>query len=418
MRILVVGGGGREHALAWKLSQEASVVWTPANPGIASMPSVKGFSVPASDADGILELCRNEAIDLVVVGPEDPLIGGLADHLRQFGFAVYGPGAAGARLEGSKAFCKEVMQAAGVPTARYENFFEADMAREYATSEWNEGRPVVIKASGAALGKGVVVPASLEEALDAIDMMMVRKELGDAGDEIVIEQRLTGFEFSLLTIVSGTHYQSLPVAQDYKRAHDGDAGPNTGGMGTYSPVASVPLDLVRRTEKEIVEPVLFELAKRGIDYRGTLFAGLMVQDGDPYCLEFNVRFGDPETQSVMRRLGTGFAAAAYAAAQGLAIPSVEVLDNAVVTVVMASQGYPGAYAKGSPISLPEVAADVVVFHAGTALQDGQLVSNGGRVLGVSVTASDVASARARAYEVVGQVNAPGLFFRSDIAARG
>ncbi len=415
MRILVVGSGGREHALAWKLAQEAEVIVAPGNAGIAE--DVPCADVRANDSAGLLALCREKSIDLVVVGPEDPLIAGLADFLRENGVAVYGPGMEGAQLEGSKAFSKQLMEEAGILTARYASFQDSELAKEFARSLHAEGSMPVIKASGNALGKGVVVANSIEEAEEAIDMMMVDREFGEAGSTVVVEERLLGYEFSLLTICSGTEFFSLPVAQDYKRALDGDRGPNTGGMGTYSPVASVPPDLVREAEALAVRPMLEHLKAKGIDYRGTLFSGFMVQNGRPYCLEYNVRFGDPETQTVMRRLGAGFASALLAAANGESIPEIEVLDNSVVTVVVASGGYPGSYAKGVPVQVPSDLPDAVkVFHAGTAMQGGQLVSNGGRVLGVSAVGDTIPAAREAAYQVCSAIGFEGRHYRQDIAA--
>ncbi len=400
--------------MAWKLSQEAEVLAAPGNAGIAA--DVECVAVAGSDFAGIASLAKSRSVDLVVVGPEDFLIDGLADALREEGIAVYGPGKAGARLEGSKAYSKDLMAQAGVPTARYAAFDDPAKAKEFARSLADSGAMPVIKASGNALGKGVIVANMLEEALDAIDLMMVDREFGAAGSTVVVEERLLGFEFSLLTICSGTHFHSLPVAQDYKRALDGDRGPNTGGMGTYSPLPSVPPDLVREAEAQVVKPMLDHLANEGIDYRGTLFSGFMVQNGKPYCIEYNVRFGDPETQTVMRRLGSGFASALLAAAKGEPIPEVEVLDHAAVTVVMASGGYPGNYQKGFPIHIPgDLPAEVKVFHAGTIRKDGHLVTNGGRVLGVSAIGETHADAKAAVYEACGKIEFEGAFYRRDIA---
>lgn len=410
-----MGSGGREHALAWKLAQEAEVIVTPGNAGIAK--DVECLAIAASDFPGLLEACINREIDLVVVGPEDPLIDGLADFLREAGTAVYGPGAAGAMLEASKAYSKDLMIQAGVPTARSGTFEDAEAAKEFARSLTNSGALPVIKASGNALGKGVVVANSIEEAEEAIEMMMVDREFGDAGRVVVVEERLLGFEFSLLTLCSGTDFHSLPVAQDYKRALDGDRGPNTGGMGTYSPVGAAPPDLVREAEDLAVKPMLRRLAAQGIDYRGTLFSGFMVQNGQPYCLEYNVRFGDPETQTVMRRLGKGFADALLAAATGTPIPPVEVLDHSAITVVVASGGYPGSYEKGKLVRLPEgMPENVKVFHAGTAGSGADLLSAGGRVLGVSAVGDTLEEARVDAYQVCDQIEFEGKHFRRDIAA--
>jgi phosphoribosylamine--glycine ligase len=427
MRILIIGGGGREHALAWKLAREHTVYACPGNPGIAQVAECI-VGDPLSTAIQLRP-------DLVVIGPENPLIEGLADRMRVEGLTVFGPGADGAQHEASKAFSKTLMQEAGVPTAPFSIHTDAASARMAAKARFDVGQSVAVKASGAALGKGVVVCDTYEEADDAIAMMLEDRDLGEAGDTVVIEDRLRGWEFSLLSVVSGTEFVSLPVAQDYKRALDGDRGPNTGGMGTYSPVAKVDDDLVRKAEDGIVRPMLVAMKDHGIDYRGVLFSGVMVVDGEPMCLEYNVRFGDPETQTVMRRLGPGLGELLYAAAKGQPLTSVSVDVPSAVTVVLASSGYPGGYAKGVPISIPgDLDESVVVFHAGTAdalrespapeisnlrtnhRGEGEFVSAGGRVLGVSATGATVAEARARAYAAADRIAFEGKMLRRDIAA--
>ena len=410
MRVLIVGGGGREHALAWKLASESEIFACPGNPGIAEL----GTCLPAGSHQDILEHCQSLSIDLVVVGPEDPLVAGLADILRSAGILTFGPNRCGAVLEASKSYSKSLMIKADIPTAGGGSFNNPGYALDFAESLFLGGSGVVVKASGNALGKGVLMCPTFEEAKEAISRMMEHREFGEAGDTVVIEEWLPGREFSLLTLVSGRHYHSLPIAQDYKRALDGDEGPNTGGMGTYSPVPWVTADLIARTEQEIVEPTLRLLRAEGIDYRGTLFTGVMVVDDQPFCLEYNVRFGDPETQSVMRRLGSGFLDALLACARGERIPPCEVLNNAAVTVVLASDGYPGAYQKGVPLHLPELDERVVVFHAGTAMLDGQLVSAGGRVLGISASAQSLESARTLVYQAIQSMNTTGLRCRKDI----
>lgn len=415
MRILIVGGGGREHALAWKLAQEAIVHVTPGNAGIADALPTHGVST--TDTAGLIDLVRRESIDLVVVGPEDPLIAGLADALRGAGTLVFGPGAVGAQLEGSKAFAKELMQAAGVPTAAHATFSESAAAQDWVRSRFAAGRAVAVKASGAALGKGVVVAGSEAEAMEAVAMMMDRAELGEAGRTVVIEDRLTGPEFSLLTLVNESGILSLPVAQDYKRIGDGDTGPNTGGMGSLSPVPWLAPGLVEQAEEEVVRRLLPVLARRGIPFRGVLFSGLLVHEGVPHALEYNVRFGDPETQTVMRRLGPGFAEALRATAAGEPIPRVEVLDHAAVTVVLAAAGYPGPVERGTPISIGPLPEAVQIFHAGTKRDaDGQLVTNGGRVLAVSAVDPTMAEARVLAYQGAEQVTFAGQQMRADIGA--
>ena len=413
MRVLVVGSGGREHALVWKVAQEAEVYCTPGNAGIAS--ACECFDVPPSDRPGIVSLAKNIGADLVIVGSEDPLIEGLADDLRAAEIAVLGPGKQAAQLEGSKAFSKRMMVEARVPTADYGEFTDPADAREYVSQMFSRGRSVAVKASGAALGKGVAVCLTPEEAEQAIARTMIEKVYGPAGDTVVIEDCLYGREFSLLTLVSGRSFRSLPVAQDYKRAYDGDRGPNTGGMGTYSPVSWLDDALIERAEQEVVKPLLDTLLKKGIDFRGVLFSGLMVVEGKPYCLEYNVRFGDPETQSIVRRIGAGFVRALKAVADGKPVPEIEVLDNAVVTVVMASEGYPGKYKKGRKISIPtDLAEEVVVFHAGTSMLMDNLVTSGGRVLSVSATGSDLDEARDTAYDAVESISFKGRQYRNDI----
>ena len=408
MRVLIVGSGGREHALAWKLAQEHEVHACPGNPGIGMVAECHPES-----PEQVANVVRP---DLIVIGPEGPLIEGLADRLRQSGHLVFGPGAGGARLEGSKVFSKQLMLEAGVPTAVSGTFNEVHDASAFARQLLEASGKAVIKASGAALGKGVVICSSQAEVDDTLQSMLVDKDLGEAGSEVVVEEFLDGFEFSLLTLCNEQGSLSLPVAQDYKRALDNNRGPNTGGMGTYSPVASVSSTLISQTESQFVHPLLQALKNRGIAYRGVLFSGVMVKNGDPYCLEYNVRFGHPETQSVMRRLGVSFGEALYATARGEPIPKVEILDNAVVTVVMASAGYPGSVEKGLPISFGVMPPEVVVFHAGTAQIDGKLCTAGGRVLGVSAVGSSIAKARDNAYAAVGNIRFDGAQFRTDIGA--
>ncbi|MBX3096723.1 MAG: phosphoribosylamine--glycine ligase [Fimbriimonadaceae bacterium] len=408
MRILVVGGGGREHALAWRFTQDGHEVCAcPGNPGIQTV----GECILETPEDAF----RRIEPDLVVVGPEDPLVDGIADRLRALGATVFGPGADGARLEASKAFSKQLMVEAGVPTAVAGTFFEPRSASDYARTRFDVGRKVVVKASGNALGKGVVLCDSIDETNDVLREMMVDKSFGDAGETVVIEDRLFGPEFSLLAVVNGRDFVSLPVAQDYKRIGDGDVGPNTGGMGTYSPVAAIREEWVAQAEEQVVAPIIHALGEKGIDYRGVLFAGLMVHEDKPMCLEYNVRFGDPETQTVVRRIGPGLAELLLSAAQGGALSPLENQVPAAVTVMLASKGYPTTSKKGDQITIGDLPEEVVLFHSGTALRDDVLVTNGGRVLGVSATGATVADARRTAYEAVGQIVFDGMQFRSDIA---
>ncbi len=415
MRVLIVGSGGREHALAWRLAREAEVFAAPGNPGIAQC--AECFEVKADDTGGLVELCGRLRPDLAVVGPEAPLIAGLADRLRAAGHAVFGPGADGARLEGSKAFAKEFMREAGVPTAAFATFREAAKAEEFARQAYGEGGQLAVKASGPALGKGVAVAESLEEALAAIRRMMVDREFGDAGSEVVLEERLRGREFSLIALCSGESYASLPTAQDYKRAHDGDSGPNTGGMGSNSPVAWLSAELVADAEDQVLAPILKLLKARAIDFRGALYAGLIVSEGETAkCLEFNVRFGDPETQCILPRVGPGFAEALVAAANGERLPSLRTLANAAVTVVVAAAEYPETPRTGLPLTLATPEEDgVLLFHAATRHGPNGLETSGGRAANVTGVANGLAEARERAYRNVGLVRFEGARWRSDIA---
>lgn len=414
MRILVVGSGGREHALCWKLSQEAEVLCAPGNPGIDE--DCETVAVPVSDHDGIIELARARSVDLVVVGPEDPLVAGLAEKLRMAGVWTFGPSTAAAQHEGSKAWSKSMMVAAGVPTAAALTFHDAGAAKNYARQRFDVGRQVVVKASGAALGKGVIVCDSIDQADNAIDDMLTRKTFGAAGDTVIVEDRLQGREFSLLAVVSDDSYWCLPVAQDYKRVDDGDQGLNTGGMGAYSPVPWLEQWIVERCEEQVIAPMVRHMRDLGIGYRGVLFAGIMIHDNLPSCLEYNVRFGDPETQSIMMRLGSGLATTLSEAAHGRTVPPTPVLDNAVVTVVAASEGYPGDYEKGRTIAVGEMPPTAKVFHAGTGMKDGSLVTNGGRVLAVTAAGTSLAEARAAAYQGMSAVRFEGMHVRQDIAA--
>jgi len=414
MRILVVGGGAREHALAWRLSHEAEVIVAPGNPGIGADCEIT--SISAKDHAGLVTLCKNRAIDLVVVGPEDPLIDGLADVLRAAGIPVYGPNADGARLEGSKAFSKDLMSMAGVPTAAFQTFRDASDALEFARKRFDAGKNVAVKASGNALGKGVVVATTIDEAIDAIETMMIRKEFGSAGETVVIEDRLNGKEFSLLTIVGDDNFVSLPLAQDHKRAFDGDQGPNTGGMGVFSPVVQISDDLVREVERTIVRSTLDVLRVLGISYRGTLFSGIMMDNDKPHCLEFNVRMGDPETQALMMRVTDGYAAALFASATGKLIEPPTILDNASVAVVVAAANYPQSGSKGAPITVGALPTGSKVFHAGTAMVDGRLVTNGGRIMSATASAATMIQARDLAYQAARAVQFEGARYRSDIGS--
>ena len=435
MKILVIGNGGREHALVWRLAQGGHAVFcAPGNPGIAAQATC--LDIAASDLAGIEEAARARSVDLVVVGPEAPLVAGLADRLRAAGVPVFGPGAAGAQLEGSKIFCKEFFQRHGIPTARFfacSTVAEADAAIDDLIGAPGDG--VVVKADGLAAGKGVVVCADRAEARAAARDMLEGGRFGAAGTRVVVEQRLEGRELSIMAVTDGERYQLLAQAEDHKALLDGDRGPNTGGMGTVSPPAWDALGaqdggLLARIEREVFEPTLRGLAAEGIEYRGVLYAGLMIDPaGRPWTLEYNCRFGDPETQPVLARLQGDLADWLAGAAAG-ALPQAPMAWDArtAVCVVLASAGYPARPETGKPISGlagdpgsrpgSGPGEDVMVFHAGTALADGELVTAGGRVLGVTALGADVDAARARAYAAARQISFEGMQMRGDIGARG
>jgi phosphoribosylamine---glycine ligase len=414
VKFLIIGSGAREHSLAWKLAQEGQVYAAPGNPGMEACAETFA-DVNSLDAEAILSLCLELNPDVVVIGPEDPLIRGVADTLRANGYAVFGPGKEGARLEGSKAFSKKLMAQAGVPTAAFEVFTDPAAAAAYARARSAAGRQLAIKASGAALGKGVIVCSTLEESLDAIDRLMVKGEAGEAGHTLVIEDRLIGREFSLLTLVSDGQCLSLPPAQDHKRAFDGDQGPNTGGMGAVSPLDWVTPEMAAEAEAKIAIPILQALGKEGIEFRGCLFSGIMATEEGPMCLEYNVRLGDPECQAVMRRIGSGLGAALAACSEGLPIPKVEILPVAAAAVTLASEGYPMAPQKGRRIEVSHLPQGVELFHAGTEKNSsGDLITSGGRVMTVTAVGPDLESARRAAYKGAECVSFEGMWMRSDI----
>jgi phosphoribosylamine--glycine ligase len=417
--VLVVGGGAREHALVRSLAKSPRIgrlIGAPGNPGIDD--DAETVAVGAEDIPALIAFVEREKIDLTVVGPEAPLVAGLADQLRDRGFAVFGPGADGARLEGSKAFAKEVMEAAGVPTGRAATFTEHATALAYLREH---GAPVVVKADGLAAGKGVIVSHTVEEAEAALAECFVERRFGSAANTVLIEEFLEGEEVSLLSIVSGHQILPLAPAQDYKRILDGDAGPNTGGMGSYSPVPAVDDALYERLVEEAVRPTVAELERRGIDFRGVLYAGLMLTADGPKVLEFNCRFGDPETQALLPRLESDLLELLWAAARGEALPvAAQWRKGPAVGVVMASRGYPASSSKGDAITGLVAASgvgSVEVFHAATGRADGQMVTAGGRVLTVTGLGDTFAEARRRAYEGVAAIHFEGAQHRSDIALR-
>jgi phosphoribosylamine--glycine ligase len=430
MKILIVGGGGREHAITWRLSadeQKHELYCAPGNAGTADI--AVNLAVGAEDVDSIAAWAAAEKPDLVVVGPEAPLVKGLVDELQKLGIPAFGPVAAGARMEGSKRFAKEIMDAAGVPTGKAETFTDASAAKA-ALSGY--GLPVVIKADGLAAGKGVIVAETLADAESAIDDMLVANKFGAAGAEVLIEEFLHGEECSILAMVDGENAVLLPSSQDHKRIFDGDRGPNTGGMGAYSPAPVVTADKLPMIKEKIIMPVVRELKKRGIIYRGILYAGLMVNDENSYphgplaksgstvnVVEFNARFGDPETEAVLPRIGGDFARALLNAATGrLKDEDIVVKDECAATVIISSAGYPGSYEKGRIISgLDEAGEAATVFHCGTKDEEGGIATAGGRVLSVTGTGATLREAVDKAYAAVGKISFDGMFFRKDIAHR-
>jgi len=415
MKVLVVGGGGREHALCWKLAHSPSVsevICAPGNPGIAQ--DARCINVRADDIDGIIDLAKREQPRLVVVGSEVPLVAGLADRLRAEHFAVFGPDKAASELEGSKSFAKALMTEAGVPTARFETHTEPDAAADCIR---RFGAPLVVKASGLAAGKGVVIAQTVDEAVLAAHDMLAGNSFGVAGSQVVIEEYLTGEEASCLFIVSGDTILPLASSQDHKALCDGDKGPNTGGMGAYSPTPCVTEDIADEVLETIARPIITALKKRGIEFIGTLYAGIMLTADGAKTLEFNVRFGDPECQPLMCRLKSDLGHVLLAAAEKrLDGVCLDWDERAALTVVVASDGYPGSFTKNQRIGgLDAVAAaGTTVFHAGTAEQNGMIVNNGGRVLGVTVLGKDVAAAQQHVYAALTHLDWPGGFYRTDI----
>ena len=416
MNILLLGSGGREHALAWAIRQNPKcdrLICAPGNAGMEPLGECAGLDI--LDGSAVAEFAAQNAIDFVVIGPEAPLAAGVADALRDAGIACFGPSAAAARLEASKSFTKEICDAAGAPTAAWAHFTQAEPARNYVRAK---GAPIVVKADGLAAGKGVVVAMTLDEALAAVDDVF-DGAFGTA--EVVIEEFMEGEEASFFVLVDGEEVPPFGTAQDHKRAVDGDEGPNTGGMGAYSPAPVMTPEVTKAAMDEIILPTVREMARRGTPYSGVLYAGLMIKDGRPRLVEYNVRFGDPEAQVLMMRLGAQALDAMLACAEGrLGEIAITWANDHAMTVVMAAKGYPGTYAKGEPIhgldDLPNSSFETV-FHAGTTFSDGQLVSNGGRVLAATARGATLQEARNRAYGLIGRIDWPGGFHRRDIGWR-
>ena len=419
MKILVVGGGGREHAIAWRLSQDSckpTLFCAPGNAGTSTV--AQSVPISAEDVPGLVAWAKVNKPDLTVIGPEVPLCLGITDALNAEGFRVFGPCQAGARMEGSKLFSKDVMTAAGVPTARSFGFTKA--AEAIAALDQFD-LPVVIKADGLAAGKGVVIAQTRAEAVEAINSMLVEAIFGKAGAEVLIEDFLEGEEASILALVDGEHTVLLPSSQDHKRIFDNDQGPNTGGMGAYSPAPVVTEDLIPFIKEKVILPVVRELKKRGIVYKGVLYAGLMIGKKGINVLEFNARFGDPETEAVLPRIAGDLIPALQACIDGtLHDGLIQVRPEAAATIVMAAGGYPGNYVKGTEIKGLAEAAQVegsVVFHAGTTLKDGKVATAGGRVLAVTALGTDLKTAVACAYKAVKCIHFDGAQHRTDIARR-
>lgn len=419
MQVLVIGCGGREHTLVWKLAQSKKVTKlyaAPGNPGMKDLAECVDLDI--ADLDGLADWAEKHAIDLTVVGPEAPLVAGIVDVFKARGLTIFGPSAKAAEIEGSKIFSKELMEKYGVPTAFFKVCDNLADARAFVEEK---GAPIVIKADGLAAGKGVVVAMTRDEALAALDEMMGAHKFGSAGNRVVIEEFMEGEEASLLAFTDGKTIVPMLAAQDHKRVNDGDQGPNTGGMGAYCPAPVMTDALKEKTVKEVLRPIVDALAKEGRPYSGCLYAGLMIKGDSVKVVEFNARFGDPETQVVLPLLKSDLAEIMVACANGTLTPDlVEWSDKAAVCVVMASGGYPASYKKGIPITGLKAANamdDVVVFHAGTREEDGKILTNGGRVLGVTAVADDIPSAQQKAYDAVDKIHFDGAHYRQDIAWR-
>lgn len=418
MDILIIGSGGREHTLAWKLAQSKlvnKIYAVPGNPGMEDVATCVSGSV--EDNTFLVNFAKENNIDMVVVGPEVPLTNGIVDDMEKVGIPSFGPKKLAAQLEGSKSFSKDIMKKYGIPTAKYEVFTEADKAKAYIEQE---GAPIVIKADGLAAGKGVIVAETKQQALDAIDEIMCDKAFGSAGNSVVIEEFMAGEEASVLAFTDGKTIIPMIPSQDHKRAHDEDKGPNTGGMGTYAPAPVITEDLMKTIKSTILEPTIQAMAKEGHPYKGCLYAGLMITSEGPKVVEFNARFGDPETQVVLPLLDSDLGEIMLACINGtLADCDIKWSDKAAVCVVMSAGGYPAKYRKGDEILGLENAAqnNILVFHAGTAKQDTKIVTNGGRVLGVVALGDDIKSAVDTVYKGIKTIDFKDVYYRKDIAHR-
>jgi phosphoribosylamine--glycine ligase len=417
MKVLVIGSGGREHAIVWKLSQSRHVdkiYCATGNAGIAEI--AECIDVDLSNFDALLDLVRYEWIDLTIVGPEDPLSRGIVDAFEKEGRRILGPTRAAAQLESSKVFAKEFMKRHRIPTAEYKVFTSYLHAEDYVRMK---GAPIVIKADGLAAGKGVIVASTVDEAIDALRLIMKDRAFGDAGNKVIVEECLKGEEASFMVFTDGKTIVPMVSSQDHKRVFDNDKGPNTGGMGAYSPAPFITKELESVVMDTIMRPTIEGLKSEGIKYKGILYAGLMIDEGRPNVLEFNCRLGDPETQPVLLRLDTDLMDISMAIAdEKLSDIDIEWKDGAAVCVVLASEGYPEKYEKGKIISGLNDAKtmdDVVVFHAGTSFNNNEIVTNGGRVLGVTALGKDIKAAKERAYEAIKKIHFEGMHYRKDIA---
>ncbi len=417
MKVLVIGGGGREHALVWKLCQSPrvdKVYCAPGNAGISEI--AECIDIRGDDFDALLDFVKYNWIDLTVVGPEAPLAGGIVDVFIKEGRSICGPDRKGAQFEGSKKFAKDFMQKYGIPTAEYKIFSSFQQAEEYVRLK---GAPIVIKADGLAAGKGVIVAATVDEAIDGLKSIMKDRVFGNAGDKVVVEECLKGEEASFMVLTDGETVVELATSQDHKQIFDGDRGPNTGGMGAYSPAPIIDESMRKTVMQTIIDPMMKGLQRERIKFRGVMYVGLMICHGKPYVLEYNCRFGDPEAQPILMRLESDLFELLKATAEGrLKDINVSWKDESSICVVLASKGYPGPYEKGEAIQGLDVFdndKDVVVFHAGTSLNNGEIVTSGGRVLGVTALGRDIRTAKDNAYRAIEKIHFNGMQYRKDIA---
>jgi phosphoribosylamine---glycine ligase len=415
MKVLVIGRGGREHSIVWKVAQSPlvkKIYAAPGNPGMKEAAEL--VNIDEHDVNALAEFAKTEGIDLTIVGPEAPLLSGIVNKFQEYDLTVFGPTKEAALIEGSKSFAKELMKKYNIPTAKYETFTSYEKAKQYIVEN---GAPIVIKADGLAAGKGVTVAMTIEEALDSLHQMMENGKFGEAGSKVVIEEFLQGEEFSLMAFVNGEKVFPMVISQDHKRAFDGDQGPNTGGMGAYSPVPQIPDEIVNMSVSTILEPVAKAMVKENRSFTGILYAGLMLTNDGPKVIEFNARFGDPETQVVLPRLNNDLVTVLLDVLGGKDV-NLSWSEKSVVGVVLAAKGYPEEYKKGAIITgLDQMERETLVFHAGTALENGQFVTNGGRVLLIGALGDSLEQAKTKAYEEIANIRCDSLFYRNDIAQK-